>query len=647
MKKQAFLAHIKESQRWPFRRLKQRSFSKNRSLGQRRHFGLFVTRHCLVLSLLLGMPSANAVQQAACSSETATRHFRQGYAAQQAGHSAAALERYADCLDADDACIVCNYEIGWSYWSQGHWAKTVSAWKRTLELDPEHQKVQTWLILALQNSETAKLRDSGTLRVPIGTDSKPAQAPVRLRLVARFQNYAVNPESSNDHYDTDIHSPKSIRFTTTGNKAYVNSLEGFRTVVYDPSSLKKIGTIKHHFAKAQEDLFNGQTSVFNYLFHHHPASGNVNHFNGKPVESELSHGGRYLWIPYYRRDFDPGATSPSAVAVIDTRDDRIVRVLPTGPIPKYVEASPDNNWLAVTHWADNSIGLINISAGDPSLFAYRPDRLVVEQLLPQIGLEDKNRDRSCGYCLRGTVFSPDSETLLVARMKGGGIAGFDVESGTYLGTVLGMKPTPRHLLLSHDGSTLYVTSNISGYVSRIPLALVLESLASADGKRIDVRGWKSVHVGLGARTIDQDPSGRYLFTAVNGSSEVVVVETETMDIITRVRSDSYTVGLAVSPDGRQVWTTSQGRDGKGGNSVCVYEITYVDTNKDESEMAGRTTQPSGLNEHADTSVTLHEQNTESLSQAISTGQNTTSKTDDGSVSSILMQKGLVPAAMVR
>ena len=543
-------------------------------------------RHCLALSLLLSMSSAPAAQQASCSSETATRHFQQGYAAQQAGHFATALERYANCLDADKTCIACNYEIGWSYWSQGLWAKTVAAWKRTLKLDPEHQNARTWLILALQNAETAKLRDSGTLRVPIGTASKPAQAPVHLRLVARFQNYTVNPKSSDDHYDTDISSPKSIRFTPTGNKAYVNSLEGFRTVVYDPSTLKKIGTVRHHFGKAQGGLFNDQASVFNYVFHHYPASGNVNHFNGKPVESELSHGGRYLWVPYYRRDYDPEATSPSAVAVIDTNNDKIVRVLPTGPIPKYVEASPDNNWLAVTHWADNSIGLIDISAKDPSLFTYRPDRLVVEQLLSQTGREEKNRDRSCGYCLRGTVFSPDSKTLLVARMRGGGIAGFDVESGAYLGTVLGMKPTPRHLLLSHDGTTLYVSSNISGYVSRIPLALVVESLASANGKQIDIRGWKSVHVGQGARTIDQGPSGRYLFTAVNGSSEVVVVDTETMEIITRVRTDSYTVGLAVSPDGRQVWTTSQGRDRKGGNSVCIYEITFRDNNKDEPQIAG-------------------------------------------------------------
>jgi len=53
---------------------------------------------------------------------------------------------------------------------------------------------------------------------------------------------------------------------------------------------------------------------------------------------------------------------------------------------------------------------------------------------------------------------------------------------------------------------------------------------------------------------------------------VVVVDASTMEVVSRVRADSYTVGLDVSPDGRQVWTTSQGRGNKGGNSVCVFEV---------------------------------------------------------------------------
>ena len=528
-----------------------------------------------LLAVVLPTGPAAAQAGAACSSDEATSAFRAGFEAQKKRDSTTALGHYSRCLELEPDCVACNYEIGWAFWTRGSWDSTVAAWQRTLELAPDHADAKEWLVQAKDNAKRAKSPSSTSLQVPIGTASRPDVAPVRLELVTRFQHYRASPSSEADHWDEDIYSPKSARFTLDGEKVYVNSLEGFRTVVYDPAKLEKIGVIKHRFGSEDSGLFAGLTSVFGYRFYKNHSSGDVNRFNGKPVESETSHDGRYLWVPYYRRDWDGGATSPSAVAVIDTTTDTIVRVLPTGPIPKYVEASPDDKWLAVTHWGDNTVGLIDISSGDPAQFAYREERLVVERVLSQAGLAGEDRDKECGYCLRGTVFTPDSETLLVARMGGGGIAGFDVASGAYLGTVLGMKPTPRHLAIGPGGQTLFLSSNVSGNVSRIALATVTGALRAAEGKRVKVEGWKAVYVGAGARTIDLAPDGRYIFAAANGASEIVVIDAVTMEVISRVRTDSYTVGLAVAPDGRQVWTTSQGKSGRGGgNSVCVYRVDY-------------------------------------------------------------------------
>jgi DNA-binding beta-propeller fold protein YncE len=537
------------------------------------------TKHALPLlaaaaSLLLWSPPARAQVDGQCATEEATAAFREGFAAQQQRNSDAALMAYGRCLRADPDCVACNYEIGWTYWTRGSWDSTVAAWERTLELDPAHSDAKDWLVQAKDNKKRAKSPSSTSLRVPIGTGSSPSVAPVRLELVARFQNYRAEPSDPADHYDNDIYSPKSARFSADGGRVYVNSLEGFRTVVYDATKPEKIGTIRHRFGADDSALFGGLTTVFDYRFYKKHSSGDVNRFNGKPVESELSHDGRFLWIPYYRRDWDGGATSPSAVAVVDTQTDTIVRVLPTGPIPKYVEASPDGNHLAVVHWGDNTVGLIDTSSGDPAQFTYREQRLVVEKVLSQAGLAGEDRDKECGYCLRGTVFTPDSQTLLVSRMGGGGIAGFDVPTGAYLGTVLGMKPTPRHLAIGPSGTTLFLSSNVSGYVSKIGLAAVVDALRGAEGKRVKVEGWQAVYVGGGARTIDLAPDGRYIFAAVNKASEIVVIDSGTMEVIGRVRTDSYTVGLAVSPDGKQVWTTSQGREGAGGNSVCVYRVDY-------------------------------------------------------------------------
>jgi len=529
----------------------------------------------LLIILLLLPTAAWADESATCTDEAATAAYRQGFAAQKDGRSSDALTGYQSCLQIEDSCVPCWYEIGWSYWSRGAWSKTVEAWQTTLKLQPEHPEVGSWLKQAKANLRTVQHPgDAEELRIAMGTRSSPSKAPIRLELVARFQNYSGKADGSNgDHHDQDVYSPKSVRFSADGGKAWVNSLEGMRTVVYDASEHVKTGVIRHDFDDSNADLFQGESSVFGYRFHKNSRSGNPNHFRGKPVESTLSHGGRFLWVPYYRRHWDGGGTSPSAVAIIDTATDTIVRVMPTGPIPKYVSASPDDRWVAITHWGDNTAALIDVSSGDPATFAYSGERLVVEKVLPQVGLAGEDRDKECGFCLRGTVFTADSKVLLVARMGGGGVAGFDLQTREYLGTVLGMKPTPRHLSLSSDGATLFLSSNVSGHVSRIPTETVLEALRGAGGKRVRVEGFQSVYVGPGARTIDLSPDGRWIFAAVNKASEIVVVNAETMDVAARVRTDSYTVGLAVSPDGSQVWTTSQGRSKKGGNSVCVYRIT--------------------------------------------------------------------------
>ena len=68
------------------------------------------------------------------------------------------------------------------------------------------------------------------------------------------------------------------------------------------------------------------------------------------------------------------------------------------------------------------------------------------------------------------------------------------------------------------------------------------------------------------------PDGRHLFVAVNGRMEIVAVDAATMEVVARVRTDAYPVGLAISPDGSQVWVTAQGRSGRGGNSVSVYRV---------------------------------------------------------------------------
>jgi YVTN family beta-propeller protein len=417
--------------------------------------------------------------------------------------------------------------------------------------------MNVYLILSSALCATSLFAD--IVHVPIGTRSSSKLTEVQLELIHRFQSYDQKPRTRDDIFDNDIYSPKSVRCCR--DRVFVNSLEGMKTVVYDGDNFEKLGTIHHDFDAHNQQLFG----------EHAP----VQYFSGKPVESALSHNGKYLWVPYYRRDYDSGGTLPSAVAIINTHTLAIERVMPTGPIAKYVFPSPDGKYMVVSNWGNNTLSVFNISASNTKDFKLERE-LVVEHVL---ALKDMtgDRDKNCGFCLRGLAFSNDSRYLFVARMGGGGVAVFDFKAAkgiTYMGSVFGFQPTPRDVLLSPDGNALYISSNLAGYVSRVPTQNLIDAAQNSLGHHIDVQVPEELYVGAGARTIRLSQDGKYLFAALHTKSEVAVVDTRSFSVVARVPVDSYPVGLDLSPDNQRLWVTSQGVDAKGGNAVNIYAITY-------------------------------------------------------------------------
>jgi len=491
--------------------------------------------------------------------------YARGMALQQEQRTLQAIDAYREAIALDPNFGRAYYELGWSYWILGDYAKVIQNWETALRLKVDEPELRSYLTQARE-----RLRGEGppVVHIPIGT--KASAGGVGLELVRRYQHYNPSPVSPDDHFDGDIYSPKSVMFSPDGAKAYVNNLEGGSTVVYDAHTGEKLTTISHHYGADREGLFDPQeTAKVRPTFAAHRAPAAFNRFMGKPVEAVFTHGGRYLWISYYRRDFDADGVLPSAVGIIDTRTDTIVRVMPTGPIPKFLAASPDGKWLAVMHWGDNTVGLIDITAQEPAGF-HRAALLVVEQQLPLNLTQHVDRDRYCGFCLRGAVFTPDSKYLLVGRMGGGGIAVLDIAARKYVGTVFGMPPTPRHLVLSPDGTRLYLSSNVAGKVSVYdPQDLVKAALAGQHELKPLLVG----DTGNGTRTIELSADGSLIFAAVNRESKVVVLDAMTLEKRLEIPADSYPVGLGVNPDGGSVWVTSQGVHLQGGNSVEVFRLT--------------------------------------------------------------------------
>lgn len=367
-----------------------------------------------------------------------------------------------------------------------------------------------------------------------------------------------------------ISSPKSVVFTPDGKKLYVQSLEGFQTIVFDAKTLQKISVIDYKFDDKNQHLFkDNENSVFDYQYAKPHAK--PNHFWGKPVEATFSHNGRYLWVSFYRRSFDDNASSPSAVAIIDTTTDKIVRVMPTGPLPKMLATSPDNHYVAVTHWGDNTVGLIDIASDNPMNFRYVWHSVIDYKLAMNFGA-DVNRDSQCGNCLRGTVFTPDSKKLLVGKMGGNGIAVLDIPNRQYLGTITGSMLNVRHLVINHG--KLIISTNKNGTVQSASLDDIFNK-PFKDGI-LNYTNWRSVFVGSGVRTIDVSDDGRYIFSAVNDVANVSVIDASTMKVVGVLDVSKFPVGMALSPDQNTLVVTSQGKSGVvgAGNAVTVIDVKY-------------------------------------------------------------------------
>lgn len=417
----------------------------------------------------------------------------------------------------------------------------------------------------------------------IGQKAQSADGGITITNIGKKQQFDWRDKAT---LDTDVFSPKSVNFLPDGTKYYVNSLEGCATVVYRTSDNEKVKVIPHRFKSGTGPLWAEPSGI--YRFTHYP-DGNTRAFSGKPVEGTFSHNGRYLWVPYYRRTFDINAQDPSALAIIDTQSDSIVRMMETGPLPKMIACSHDNSTIAVTHWGNNTVGLIDITGDDPTKWHHTTYVVIDHELQLNFSLTSEvNRDANSGLMLRGTVFTPDDHYLLVSCMGGGGIAVMDLQNKKYLGKLGGIS-NARHLIINNG--YLYASVNAAGLVQRVPFDKVLNTISRLNGGTLNIDGgWQVCRVGGGARTIEASPSGRWVFAACNSASALYVVDTKTMTVATQIPVDSYPVGLDISRDGHLLVVTSQARNYKGGNAVNLFRLEYGDEEAEAQALAALTQQ---------------------------------------------------------
>lgn len=531
----------------------------------------------IVLILFLQITGWAAGEIPKCDNKSADSKVKLGFAAQGGNRTLEAADLYKEAITLDAKCSDAFYEIGWSFWKLGEWQKVVTHWETALKLDPHHKLIPQFMPAAKEN---LKIVNSGAKtnqfrkNVDLFSQSLPEESPVKLSLVHRWQSYNAKPEFKNDHYDQDIFSPKSVSFAEVGDMAFVQSLEGAKTLFFKSDGSEKVSIVKHSFNREDVEKLADKTATFNYKKDLKMLSG----FTGKPVESVVTHNGKYLWATYYRKNYDELGQLTSAVSVVDIKENKIVRIMGTGPISKYIEKSPDQKWLAISNWGDNTVGLYDISSPTPA--GFKEHQLLVVEKKHSLKNLKGNRDKDCGFCVRGLAFSHDSQYLFVTRMKGGGISIYrkdDKNNFEFFGTIMGMQPGPRDIHFSKDGKDIFIGCNSSGTIVKVPFKNVTDLFDGKKGSKIDITGtdfkYSKKFVGLGVRSFKVHPKFDYLFLTSNNGSEIIIAKSTDLSVLGRVPVDSYPVGLSISPDGKYLWVTSQGKESQGGNSVSVFLIT--------------------------------------------------------------------------
>jgi YVTN family beta-propeller protein len=327
-------------------------------------------------------------------------------------------------------------------------------------------------------------------------------------------------------------APKSVEISPDGSYAAVMNLEGMDFWLISTATLEIIKKAQFFKTPAQGWDYKNRAPVPSYA--------------QKPVECAFSENGRLLWISLHNAEgitvYDteerlvpPDQAPYERLRITDfvnkkSYETKIVKIR-TGKTPKIIRVTPDGRYALVANWHSSSVSVVDTQQ-------YKT-------------IKDIRLGGNKGYIPRGIAVSSDSQKAYVANMGGGTISVIDL---TALEVIDDIPATanPRHIILSKDQRTMYISDNILGKILAFDL--------------IAKKTMREVSVGKMARTIALSPDERYLFGVSHDEGKLVVVDTGSFEI--KYKKDfPFPMGLAVTPDGKQLWVTSY-RMG----IVEVYEI---------------------------------------------------------------------------
>lgn len=247
---------------------------------------------------------------------------------------------------------------------------------------------------------------------------------------------------------------------------------------------------------------------------------------GVVVESVLSPDGKTLYVSNFRR---------SSVMYLDVATSKLTREVKVGTHPKILAVTHDGKRLFTANWASNDVTEVDVASGAVT------------------------RTLKTGKAPRGMVVTKGG-TLYVANFHSKSIdvfRGADMSDTHRIATC----NNPRHLALSPDEKTLYITCLNASELHGMDLATETVTHRAP--------------VGKAPKSVALSRDGRYAYTADYGTSRSIsIVDTKTWASRTLpVPGMDRGSGVAVAPDGKRALVTGWydghvylvGFEGQGGH----------------------------------------------------------------------------------
>ena len=303
-------------------------------------------------------------------------------------------------------------------------------------------------------------------------------------------------------------TPKSVLASDSGLVSAHNMMYNHSVTIYDATTATLIATVPDTV----------RLSDFGFKKY----SGN---YQGAPVEGAYSPDGKYLYFTNYAM-YGKGFTkeghdtcSPASgfdtsfLSRINLESKKIDAVYPVGSVPKVVKITPDNKYIMVSNWCSYTVNILSVETGKPI------------------------KTIKIGRYPRGIAISSDSRYAYVAEMGGANIHRIDLTD--FSKTLIPVGPNPRAVVLSPDGTKLYVTMNASGKVQAWDLVA---------NKTI-----KSVKTGEAARSLDISSDGSSLFVVNFNSGTVSKVRSSDMKIMQTIKVCPEPIGVTYDSSTNRTW----------------------------------------------------------------------------------------------